>query len=445
MSIAYVVDGETDLDSALFNPIIAGINVQGVVVTTPAELVSTVMSATAGDRVILAPGTFTLSSMLFVPAGVDLAARDARTTRLVPSADFPDEALVSLASQSGVYGVGFDGGMHATCGRGAQIAGNGTVKDCRIADCYFANFAGAAVWTWTTNGVWVERNTIRDSVIGIQALDADEGGGHILDNDIRNNVAGRMQYGILGNRGSSGPTQSTLMVGFNYVEGADYATSNGAQSHGISLFRSPNAIVFSNKITRCGNAANGLGAGILFAGESEGAVANSNHVWDCESTGIFFEVDGVNTDIDTVSGKRGAVGNNNTVHDCKVGIAVSYSAGSTVIANNVYDNEQEGIVVDSDFCDVSHNHVYNNWRDSGADAPPQNDGRKAGIRGYGAYGTYTGNHVFDNQDTPTQTVAMAVESKANIIALNQLRGTDALYENGGGTANTKSGNVEQNV
>lgn len=462
MSLSYVVDGETDLDSALFNPIIdrvngdagplanmrAGVaNVLDYSGTSTEKIKSALADLSAnGGGICSIVGDYELAETIVVPANVRIANGSYWSeATLTPAVTFSGSYLLSAYTSVIFEDLTLDLGMHGTCTYGIAINGNANVKYSAARRCNIKNAAGRGIWVWTGQGVWIEDNEIEDCVRGIHIDAATADGVWVTRNRVTNGEAGRMEYGIRGSD-SVNNTQGALVIDQNYVEGADYATANGSQAIGIALFRSPGSIVTANMVTRCGNPANGLGAGILAGMNSEGSTISFNHVFDTDTTGIYLETDGVNTDIDTVSGMRGATANNNVVHGNAVaGMSISYAAGSRAIANHVYGNGTEGIVCDSDFCDISHNHVYNNWQDGTADAPAQNDGRKAGIRGHGNNCAYIGNHAFDNQGTATQTVAMAVENAANIIMGNQLRGTDALYESGAGTANTKSGNVEQDV
>jgi hypothetical protein len=78
MSIAYVTDGVTDLDSLLFNPIIDAVNGKGAggifnvgAYDTPYDAVEAADDA-GGGIVAVPPGIHELSSLLTIPAGVSL-------------------------------------------------------------------------------------------------------------------------------------------------------------------------------------------------------------------------------------------------------------------------------------------------------------------------------------------------------------------------------------
>lgn len=391
-------------------------------------------------------GDHEITEKIIVPANVRIANGSFWSeASLRPSSGFADATLLEAYAPSIIEDITLDGDMHATCLHGISILGNGTLKQCTVQRCKMTDFAGRGIWAWTSQGVWILQNVIEDCVIGLYIDEALADGAFVSRNRITNDVAGRMQYGIFSGAGAA-QAHTALVISENYIEGADYATTSGAEASGITLFRSPGARVVNNQVTRCGNPANGLGSGIIAGGNAEGSLIGGNHVWDCVTTGIYLETDTVNTDIDTVPGKRGAVTSQNTVHGCLAGMSISYAAGSTAIGNHIYENDMWGIVVDSDFVDVSHNHVYNNWQDADADPPESTDPEyRAGIRSFGANGSFIGNHAFDNQTVPTQYTALAVTQRGSVIIGNQLRATDALLEPSGATANTKSANVEQDV
>ena len=462
MSLSYVVDGETELDSELFNPIIDRVNGDagplanmraGVANVldysgTHTEKVKSALAdlSAAGGGTAVFKGELELTERIVIPANVRVANGSFWSEAILrPASGFAEDSLLQSGANAVFEDITVDLNAHATCVSGITIFGNGTLKRSAVRRCNVKNALASGIYTWTGQGVWIEDNEVENCGIGVRIDSARSDGVWVVRNRITNTEAGRMEFGVLGSGGET-PTQSPLTISENYVEGADYPTPNGASACGIMLYRCPGARATGNHVTRCGNPANRLGAGIIAGGESEGSLLDANQVWDCTTTGIYVETDGAHTDIDTIPGKRGATVANNTVHGCLAGLSMSYAAGSRAIGNHIYENDMWGIVVDSDFIDVSHNHVYNNWQDPDLDPPEStNPVHRAGIRSYAGYGTFIGNHAFDNQAEPTQYTGMEINIEANVVALNQLRGTDAYFEGGAGTANTKVGNVEQDI
>lgn len=462
MSLPYIVDGETDADSTVVNAWIdamngtsgplanmrAGVaNVLDYSGTATEKLKSALADlSSAGGGTAVVKGELELTERIIVPANVRIANGSFWSEAVLrPAGGFADSALLQGSADVAFEDITVDLDMDATCLYGISIQGNGTRKRASVRRCNIKNAAGRAITAWTSNAIWITENQIEDSVTGIYIDDSSAGGAWVAKNQIVSTVAGRMKYGIRASAAST-KTTCTLVTQLNYVEGADYATASSAEAHGISFYRAPGARSIGDIVTKCGNPANTQGVGIFLGIESWGAAAIGSQAFGNYNIGFFVELTGSDTGIGSLGAGKGALLDGVLAHgNAGYGIGVSYSPATIVTGAVAYENGFGGIYGDADRCTVAASLTYNNWQDSGASAPAQNGGSKAGIRYYGANGILTGNHSFDNQAAPTQPVGMAVENRDCIITGNQLRGTDALYENGGGTANTKSANVEQDV
>ncbi len=311
-----------------------------------------------------------------------------------------------------------------------QAAGNSSVKaavyasgrsprDLTVHDCRFEAFmpgqsitTAAAVYTWPSDGVAVTDNEFVGCGRAI-TLDQPEGPGEVSGNRITA-APGEMATGILVRRGS-GYSEAEVVVSRNVVKGATLDPGGvGAEGHGIAVFRCRDVLLSNNHVENNGR-------GILVSYLSFGSVVQGNTAVGNYDAGIRCEPEIGSKDVTatTTGASRGVTVIGNVCHDnlsngapsganSGMGIAMSYSAGSTVSGNTVHHNSGDGIFCDSDRVTIVGNVAYSNF--TGYTADPS-AGRRGGIRIIAATGcTVVGNQCFDNQATRTQHYGLSMSS-----------------------------------
>ncbi|MFP3723566.1 right-handed parallel beta-helix repeat-containing protein [Priestia filamentosa] len=339
-----------------------------------------------------------------------------------------DSNMFSGTSESDIVfdGVGFDGANDPHVRRAIYISARGTDKFLRIKNCRFINFSKSnnqTIYTWNSRFIWVTENEFVDCVIPM-FIDAADRAVFIERNTITS-PSGIMVNGIQVHAGAKGIRP--INISNNWIENVKIdATGNGIDGHGIRLYRCEGAKVMGNTVRDCVTSA------ILVGTACWGSSILTNTIYD-NKTGIYVELN--NEDITLGAGdvKRGAIVNANDCFNNTTGIAVSYGAGSQIVANFVHNNNKDGIMCDSHSVGINNNTVYNNWKNTSATSPIQLV--KAGIRNYGYNGTHIGNICFDNQIKKTQDYGIAINNASHIVGMNQLKGNGigGVYESATGT------------
>lgn len=422
--------------------------------TDDTAAIQAAITATApGGTCYLPPGTYLVtSSEPSVLTGVDgITIAGAGATRSVLKTARGSSAT-RLLGLSGVVDVtvrdlGFDGAGHATTKSGVFANTRGTQKNLTVQRCRFENFmpndattTHAAVYFWTSDGVHVLDNEFVDCGRAV-TIDQPDGVANVVRNRIVARTSGIMATGILVRR-SSGVSESKVLVEGNAVYGADRDPGgNGAEGHGIAVFRCRDVQVVHN---HCLNNRRG----ILISAQSFGAVvqgntcvANSDAGIRCEpeiaatSTQVGTEVARGITLIGNVCRNNAAIGQVAGANT-GMGITISYAAGSTVSGNLCHDNTGDGIFCDSDRVAILGNIAYNNFKGYSTDPA---SGKRGGIRVYAGSGcTIIGNQCFDNQSSPTQQYGLSLSTpgtwhvvQANSFAGNatgEIHGIDKIRE-----------------
>lgn len=384
-----------------------------------------------------------------VPADTSVFARGSRGAVLTAPVGATGTALMVMNHSSGymrsrIEGIEIDLNGHATMVNGIQATGNNTAyKDISIVDCIVRNALGKGVWTWQSNGILIENMQVIDCFDGIY-IDQPVGFVRIVNPRIINTVAGRMRFGIRAHNTSPANPEADLEIIGAYVDGATYATTNGSEAHGISISKTPRYAVIGGRVTRCGNPANNEGGGLVIAGSHEGSVSDFS-ACDNYGNGIWSELEpSADTTIGSAGQQRGAKYTNVTTNNNDMaGMSGSYGAGTKVVNFEAFGNGKEGIVWDCERFILTGFTVANNWQNTGASAPGQNGGAKAGVRSYdGGRSIITNGEIYDNQAVKTQYYGLAVEQRANVIAnvitLDADHITGGFTESGGSTANVKT-------
>ncbi|RAS84319.1 hypothetical protein A3863_24265 [Priestia endophytica] len=385
--------------------------------------------ATTGGVLFVPSSTYLISGTgVNLVSNVKILGEGNKKTVFKASSMALDSNMFSGTSKSDIMfdGVGFDGANDTNIRRAVYISASETDKFLRINRCRFTNFSKSnnqTIYTWHSRFIWVTENEFVDCVIPM-FIDAADRAVFIERNTIIS-PSGIMVNGIQVNAGANGIRP--ISISNNWIENAKIdATGNGIDGHGIRLYRCEGAKVIGNTVRDC------ISSAILVGSACWGSSIQANTIYD-NRTGIYVELN--NNDITLGSGdmKRGAVVNGNDCFNNKIGIAISYGAGSQIIANFVHNNNQDGIVCDSHNVSINNNTVYNNWKNSSAPSPIQLV--KAGIRNYGYNGTHIGNVCFDNQTTKTQAYGIAINNANHIVGMNQLKGngTGGIYESTTGT------------
>jgi hypothetical protein len=410
------------------------------------------LTAARGGICYVPPGTYLVSAAaggILTPAeGTTLAGAGARLSviRTAPGSLATRVVNVSGRAEVTVRDLGFDGGRNPTTRSGIHASTRDTRKRITVQRCRFVDFmpgdattTHAAVYCWTTDGLQVLDNEFVDCGRAI-TVDQPDGEARIVGNRITA-TPGLMATGIFVRR-SSGASEGEVLVHGNVVDGADRDPSgNGAEGHGIAVYRCQDV-----QIT--GNHCYGNGRGILVSYESFGAVVQGNTCAANYDAGIRAEPKISETSttvgVDAVRGVtivgnvthhnagRGTLSGGNT----GIGITTSYAAGSVVSGNLSHHNTGDGIHCDSDRVTIVGNVSYNNFR--GYTGDPVN-GKRAGIRVYAGTGcTIVGNQCFDNQVTSTQHYGLSLSTPGtwhlvhgNAFAghdLGEVWGTDKIRE-----------------
>lgn len=327
-------------------------------------------------------------------------------------------------------------------------------RNLRVSRCRFTGFlaggtttTAAAVYSWTTDGIYVEDNEFIGCGRAI-TLDQPDGTALVTGNRISSPDATLMATGILVRR-ASGSSESAVVISGNSVTGARLdPRGQGAEGHGIAVFRVQDVHVVDNHCE-------GNGRGILVSNQAFGAVVRGNTCTRNNDAGIRCEPEITAQSIVTGAegARRGVTVMGNVCRDnaaigavsganSGIGIAMSYAAGSTVSGNTVHHNSGDGIFCDSDRVSIVGNVAYSNF--TGYTADPS-AGRRGGIRVIAATGcTIVGNQAFDNQATRTQHYGLSLSSAgvAHVVhgnnftgnAVGEVFGADKIVEGFFGSA-----------
>jgi hypothetical protein len=337
--------------------------------------------------------------------------------------------------------LGFDCNSHATMKR--CVRAETDPQRLVIDNCRFANgkgVGGAGVYAWPASYIKIMNSEFSDNRRHVE-LDVPQGPCWVVNNDMDTPTAATTSECIWAHR--TGQNNIPILIEGNRIKGANLDPSAfGSQGHSIYIEGITACIVRGNAIHDTPIMSESGGstfAGILFALDADGSIAEGNEIWNCD-TGIYVELHpGTDITIGSAGARRGAIINNNNIHHCRNGMKIDYAGGSTVMGNKVHDCDRDGLNVGGgERSMLIGNHVYNNYKI--AVAPPQLD--KAGIRCYDCTGTIImGNVCYDNQSTKTQKYGIAVDNSSNIVLGNNVTGNLTAGILSSGTTNRISNNI----
>ena len=450
MSLSYVVDGETDLDSALFNPIIDRVNGDAGPLANMRAGVANVLDEGAdssgtndstnafknaiatGKPLIYAPyGSYLLDpDQIKIPGGVTLFG-DGYDTEL-KQADGTTGTLLGTSATSNAnpaIGVGI---------RDLRINGNkgnqsGISTQYGIALHYTRKAMISGVYVHDTVRTAIYLAGSRARVLNCEVWDIGLSGGSIVG-----------MSGIVGDHNASASDAP-----YEYIVSGNRIV--GVLEHGIKLYQGCDRSVID------GNVVNDTGDKGIWGWEGDDLSITGNTVKDAYAMGILVWGDGSTSAGAAVSGNTvdgsesqwgihinayldAAVAGNHVRGALRGGIGVEGSTGYAVSGNTVVSNGKSatdgmlGIAVSSSNGSVVGNVAKNNGLAVGGTA-------SVGIQVAGATTTdvvISGNRCYDDQGTATQEYGIRVRDGADYITLigNNCRGNGASgYELSGAGAN----------
>lgn len=379
----------------------------------------------AGGTCYLPPGTYVVSGdgpgILLGVDGLTLAGAGAGLTTLRVGPGTGAGSVLDLSGCTDVHvrDLMFDGMSSTTTKCGVQARTRGGQRNIRVERCRFLSFmpgdstaTSAAVYVWTSDGVHVVGNEFVSCGRAV-TIDQPDGVAEVVGNRIVSSDPGIMSTGIMVRR-ASGSSESKVRVHGNAIAGANRDPARqGAEGHGITVFRSRDVHVTDNHCL-----ANGRG--ILVSNGGFGAIVQGNTCTANSDAGIRVEPE-ITERITSIgsAAPRGVTVIGNVCRDnagigalsganSGIGIAMSYAAGSVVSGNVVHDNTGDGIFCDSDRVAIVGNVVYNNFRGFTQDPTT---GRRGGIRVIVGTGcTIVANQCFDSQASKTQHYGISLSS-----------------------------------
>jgi hypothetical protein len=381
-----------------------------------------------GGEVYLPAGTYRFTS-LTIPSNVTLRGAGWAVSKLltIGPASLGSAVLNGTgATNVLVCDLTLDGANHVNAARGINITGNGNKKFLRVTRCRFQNFTttssipaphgngAAGIYVWTADAVKIEHNTFVDCQYPI-FMDAPGPDCEVVRNQIwSTSTPGTVRLGITFRR-TSAAWSGSLCMG-NTVENARLDSSGvGIEGHCIQVNNAQGVRVIGNYSNDAAISGIHLGSG------SHGSVAIGNIINNALASSIYAELNiGSRTTIGTNGTEEGCVIKGNTIRNSGgYGISISYSAGTIVEGNNVAFSLNEGIFTDSDRVSILNNDVWNSYTTNGAVNPSSTPNVQAHIRSTtGNRNVIRGNHVWDNQTTPTTKYGIAVGDGFHIVADN---------------------------
>jgi hypothetical protein len=350
--------------------------------------------------------------------------------------------------------VGFDGGVHKSMTVGiASHGGSPGKKGLRIDDCIFSNYrlwtnsaAGlptCGVWVWNSDDVTITDSRAENCRCGFDISDPT---GPVTMSDIycwsdvpysfENGILLQNAHAALNDGGQWGLVNITNLI----VDGINLDSStNGANTgFAMSLVNVLGASLTNIQSYNC--YPNTGGGGPLFSGKSYGTKIFGLTSRNCRA-GLYIETNPEgDSSIGTAGVERGVVAIAPEISQCGMGIAVSYAAGTSILAGMVHDNVGGGIIMAGERGSIIGGAYFNNY--TGRVTPTAGPPGMSGIQIYAGNGARViGVACYDNQTVKTQDIGIAVDNGGHTITGCDLTGNAVAAIVTSGTTNRISNNI----
>lgn len=353
--------------------------------------------------------------------------------------------LVNFAAsvKCAIVGVKLNANLEANVARGVNNEQNGGDKYLVVRDCSFENFtsttgiaphgSGAAgIYVWTADAVIVENNDFIDCIHSV-FMDTPGPDCRVVNNRIWHTGApGIGKSGIVLRRTTS--AYCGALVEGNTVENIrSDPGALGVEGHCINIDKTQGVRVVNNATRDCATAGIHIGSGAYGAEVVGNNVSESGVAGHGGAIYVELNIGTTDTTVGTAGRRNGCTLTGNSIYNNSLyGVSLSYSSGTIMSSNVIFESGREGIFNDSDSCIFADNVLYNNNTLDLAASPSSTPNVQAQLRvTVGNNCTLDGNIVFDNQTVPTSDYGIAVADHTHILIGNKSAGvTAAFFESG---------------